>query len=640
MKNRIQMFKAMLVLTFILASAASAHAYDFSTVCNTGQTLYYNILSDSTVAVTYPNYSNESYYHGYIKPSGTLQIPATVSHGGSSYRVISLGNNAFYSCTGLMAVSIPSSVSIIGDGTFYNCTALSSIVIPDNVTTIGVAAFQSCSNLHSLHLGNSVATIASVAFEGCSSLTSLSIPNSVTSLGNWAFSNCTSLDSLYIGNSLTHIAHTIFSGCNNVQYLYYNAVNAVCGYSTSQGQRSALPVASLNKLVIGDAVQHIQPSTFTLATQLDTVIIGVNVSSIGQNAFGGCSQVSYLYYNARNISDASFTAANTADLPQCGFRPFSALSTLVLGDSVTRVPANAFIGQTIAGSLSLPAALLSIGSHAFQGCHLLTGAIALPSGFQSLGIGAFQNCDSLLFFHTGNANVDIPANAFNGCSRLFQVTLGNNTHTIGDSAFLGCSRLTSVSLGNAVSSIGSHAFQGCFRLATPTFPNGLTSIGVAAFKDCSTVGTELHFPSSIASIGDSAFHSSAPISLIVMESANPPAIGPNTFASATSLTAVHVPCGAILNYYMADYWNLLQNYSESIPFQVTVGVNNPVMGTAEVILQPTCSSHIARIQATANPDYHFIHWSDGNTNNPRLLIVSSDTAFTAVFVSDTSNIFV
>ena len=177
MKNRIQMFKAMLVLTFIMASAASAHAYDFSAVCNTGQTLYYNILSDSTVAVTYPNYSNESYYHGFIKPSGTLQIPATVSHGGSSYRVISLGNNAFYSCTGLMAVSIPSSVSIIGDGTFYNCTALSSIVIPDNVTTIGVAAFQSCSNLHSLHLGNSVATIASVAFEGCSSLTSLSIPN-------------------------------------------------------------------------------------------------------------------------------------------------------------------------------------------------------------------------------------------------------------------------------------------------------------------------------------------------------------------------------------------------------------------------------------------------------------------------------
>ena len=640
MKNRIQMFKAMLVLTFIMASAASAHAYDFSAVCNTGQTLYYNILSDSTVAVTYPNYSNESYYHGYIKPSGTLQIPATVSHGGSSYRVISLGNNAFYSCTGLMAVSIPSSVSIIGDGTFYNCTALSSIVIPDNVTTIGVAAFQSCSNLHSLHLGNSVATIASVAFEGCSSLTSLSIPNSVTSLGNWAFSNCTGLDSLYIGNSLTHIAHTIFSGCNNVQYLYYNAVNAVCGYSTSQGQRSALPVAALNKLVIGDAVQHIQPSTFTLATQLDTVIIGVNVSSIGQNAFGGCSQVSYLYYNARNISDASFTAANTADLPQCGFRPFSALSTLVLGDSVTRVPANAFIGQTISGTLSLPAALLSIGSHAFQGCHLLTGAITLPSGFQSLGIGAFQNCDSLLFFHTGNANVDIPANAFNGCSRLFQVTLGNNTHTIGDSAFLGCSRLTSVSLGNAVSTIGSHAFQGCSRLATPTFPNGLTSIGVAAFKDCSAVGSELHFPSSIATIGDSAFHSSAPISLIVMESANPPAIGPNTFASATSLTAVHVPCGAILNYYMADYWNLLQNYSESIPFQVTVGVNNPVMGTAEVILQPTCSSHIARIQATANPDYHFIHWSDGNTNNPRLLIVSSDTAFTAVFVSDTSNIFV
>lgn len=51
--------------------------------------------------------------------------------------VISIGNSAFYDCTGLTSISIPNSVTSIGDYAFYGCSGLTSITIPNSVTSIG-----------------------------------------------------------------------------------------------------------------------------------------------------------------------------------------------------------------------------------------------------------------------------------------------------------------------------------------------------------------------------------------------------------------------------------------------------------------------------------------------------------------------
>ena len=65
--------------------AAWAQNYDFSAVAPTGQTLYYNITSPSTVSVTYPATSSEDYYwSGYTTPTGSLTIPSTVTDGGTT----------------------------------------------------------------------------------------------------------------------------------------------------------------------------------------------------------------------------------------------------------------------------------------------------------------------------------------------------------------------------------------------------------------------------------------------------------------------------------------------------------------------------------------------------------------------------
>ena len=60
--------------------------------------------------------------------SGDLIIPSTISYNGTTYSVTSIGDRAFYYCSGLTSVAIPNSVTSIGQSAFYGCNGLTSIV--------------------------------------------------------------------------------------------------------------------------------------------------------------------------------------------------------------------------------------------------------------------------------------------------------------------------------------------------------------------------------------------------------------------------------------------------------------------------------------------------------------------------------
>ena len=93
-------------------------------------------------------------------------------------------------------MTILGSVTSIGDYAFYQCSGLTSVTIPNSVTSIGDWAFWGCSGLTSITIGNSVTEIGRSAFWGCSSLTSVTIPNSVTGIGSSAFYGCSGLTSV------------------------------------------------------------------------------------------------------------------------------------------------------------------------------------------------------------------------------------------------------------------------------------------------------------------------------------------------------------------------------------------------------------------------------------------------------------
>ena len=101
--------KVLFVLAILIANCISASAIEF-----TVDSVRYSVNNGSTT-VTVAGYPTGS------KPTGNLTIPESVTFGGISFPVTSIGNKAFYECTGLTSVTIPNSVTSIGIAAFYEC---------------------------------------------------------------------------------------------------------------------------------------------------------------------------------------------------------------------------------------------------------------------------------------------------------------------------------------------------------------------------------------------------------------------------------------------------------------------------------------------------------------------------------------
>ena len=284
--------RVMMAVAIMLLSL-QAMAYDFS-YTHQGKTLYYKILAGgtNTLAVTY--YSGTAAVNNHV--SGDVVIPSSVEHNNVTYSVTSIGDSAFYGCSGLTSVSIPNSVTSIGAIAFSNCSGLTSVSIPNSVTSIGYSAFYDCSGLTSITIPNNVTSIASNTFSGCSSLTSVSIPNGVTSIGGYAFYGCSSLTSITIPNSVGNIGYAAFHNCRSLNSInvasgngYFSSIDGVL-YNSTRETLIQCPPARIS-LTIPNSVTTIGERAFIYCRDLTSVTIPNSVTSIGDAAFYSCNSL-------------------------------------------------------------------------------------------------------------------------------------------------------------------------------------------------------------------------------------------------------------------------------------------------------------------------------------------------------------
>ena len=134
-----------------------------------------------------------------------------------------LGSRAFYNCSGLTCLSLPSGITSIGWEAFSGCSGLTGLTLPSSITSIDSKAFSDCSGLTSLSLPSGITSIGRNAFSGCSGLTSLSLPSGLTSIDYNAFSGCSGLTSLSLPSGLTSIDFNAFSGCSGLTSIYVYA---------------------------------------------------------------------------------------------------------------------------------------------------------------------------------------------------------------------------------------------------------------------------------------------------------------------------------------------------------------------------------------------------------------------------------
>ena len=191
-------------------------------------------------------------------------------------------DSAFWYCSSLSEIVIPSSVTSIGDSAFYGCNSLSEIVIPSSITSIGDSAFYGCNSLSGIVIPSSVTSICDSAFWGCNSLSEIVIPSSVTSIGDRAFSSCDSLSEIVIPSSVTSIGKSAFWGCNSLSEIVIpSSVTSIC-------DSAFWYCSSLSEIVIPSSVTSIGKGAFYVCDSLSEIVIPSSVTSIGDSAFYGC----------------------------------------------------------------------------------------------------------------------------------------------------------------------------------------------------------------------------------------------------------------------------------------------------------------------------------------------------------------
>ena len=428
----------------------------------------------------------------------SIEIPNSVS---------SIGRSAFYGC-GLSSIDIPNSVTTIERTAFSECKNLTSVTIPNSVTSIGACAFLNCTNLSGLSIPNSVTSIGSDAFYNTKWYNnkpngiiyaglvaydykgtmpsgvgySLVIQDGTIGIAEDAFNSCWGLTSVVIPKSVTTITNNPFTHCTSLTSITVESGNQ--NYDSRDNCNAIIETAS-NTLITG-CKGTVIPNSVTSIGRLafcnngnSSITIPNSVSSIGELAIYYCSNLESVI-----IGDNVTSIGNYFFIDHCdNLMGITCLATIP--PSVGRV--EVFPSQA---TLYVPSKSLSLYQSAeyWEDFSQIIG-ITMVGDFEVDGIYYHATSDSTAIVISNErienyyiGDVIIPASVnYEGDS--FSVT------GIGDGAFEDCYELTNVVIGDAVETIGEEAFQGCTGLTSVTIGSGVTSIGTKAFNYCNGLQT-------------------------------------------------------------------------------------------------------------------------------------------------------
>ena len=327
---------------------------------------------------------------------------------------------------------ISESVTSIGENAFYGCTGLTSV----KTTTINPPVMNDNS------------------FEGLYDTAALSVPEDAVT--DYLATNWSLFENLRIGDSET-AAQTYETG--NLKYMLIPG-------KTQEDKNLAVVIpgdySSLTQVTI--------PERFTVSDNGTNTRYFVD--GIGFKAFNGCSGLATVTFNSRNaskaIGDYAFAGTKISELTipatveSIGTHAFDgckSLTGIVIPGSVGTIGDYAFNGCTALTNANLETGVEAIGNHAFDGCKSLTG-IVIPGSVRTIGDYAFNECIALT-----NANLEAGVKSIGDYAfyntPLKEITLNEGLETIGEYCFSasGDRAIEPVYIPSSLTSVGADAFM-------------------------------------------------------------------------------------------------------------------------------------------------------------------------------------
>lgn len=402
----------------------------------------------------------------------------------------------------------------IMESAFYGCANLETVTLPANLDELGEDAFGAISNLKTVVLDcGDNAVLNAKAFDNVTTLTiGVDVPYF-------------DIATVFTASRLLNL--TIVSENKSFSKDEYGLI-----YDYNKTQIAFYPAnVEIDEYTVPNSLTTIGKNVFS-GKGITTVNIGPNVTSIGENAFKNCT----------NLTTVNFTGTRTAEQTlTIGAGAFAStkLTSVALPEQLTVIGENAFSGTELT-SLELPSTVTTIGAGAFAGSKMAYTSVTLNEGLTTVGEGAFTGAP-LKTFHISSTVTDY--GTLKGFETLETITVAaNNANFSANGGVLYNKDQTIIILCPAncggvdgvltipanVTEIAANTFQNNKQIKTLTFearttnikigadafggsvietvvlPNGFTEIAEGMFKNCTSL-TKVEIPTSVTKIKANAF---------------------------------------------------------------------------------------------------------------------------------------
>ena len=553
----------------------------------------------------------------------------------------------------MTSISIPNSVTSIGNSAFYGCSGLTSVTIPNSVTSIGEQAFCNCSGLVSVVIGDGITNIGRNLFGDCTYLTYLTIGRSVESIENGAFLNCSLLSQI---TSLATVPPEI-GGIEAFPYPNFCTVTVPCGslaaYTTSTCRWNIFfpqRITESSSFELSVSVNEEAYGSVEVETQ------SCNVKTLTAIANEGYEFTGWNDGNTENprtvslTSDTAFMAifTETETTPTITVTVNDATmgsATYTLDGNTAVLTATANEGYSFViwsdGNTENPRTVTVTSDTAFMA--IFTEAVSTPTitltvNDETMGSASYtMDGNTAVLTATPNEGYEFTAWNDGNTENPRTVTVTSDTAFVAIFTETETTPTITVTVNDATMGSATYTLDGNTAVLTAT-PN--ESYVFTGWNDGNTEN-----PRTITVTSDTAF------TAIFTETETAPTITV-TVNDATMGSATYTMDGdtAVLTAtpnegYVFTGWNdgntenprtvtvtsdtvftAIFTEAGTTP-TITVTVNDATMGSATY----TMDGNTAVLTATPNEGYSFVIWNDGNTENPRTVTITSDTAFMAIF---------